>query len=91
MPGHDELIGRLQERIRWAYGQFFRRGEWVKLSELRPYVGGYRELVDEALRRLARQRGVSIVPESNQKTLTAADRAAAVRIGNQDKHLIAIN
>jgi len=33
---------------------------------------------------------VQIVPESNQKVLTKEDRAAAVRIGNQAKHLIRI-
>jgi hypothetical protein len=37
-----------------------------------------------------RSPGVSLIPEENQKTLTAEDRAAAVEIGDQDKHLIAI-
>jgi hypothetical protein len=34
--------------------------------------------------------GISLIPEENQKTLTDQDRAAAVAIGDQDKHLIAI-
>ena len=34
--------------------------------------------------------GVSLIPEENQKVLTPDDRAAAVEIGDQDKHLIAI-
>jgi len=39
---------------------------------------------------LSYARDVKIVPESNQKTLKQADRDAAVSIGNQDRHLIAI-
>jgi hypothetical protein len=33
---------------------------------------------------------VRIIPESNQKTLSPAEREAAVSIGNQDRHHIAI-
>jgi hypothetical protein len=46
--------------------------------------------LDAALTRMYRIPGVSLIPEENQKTLTAQDRAAAVAIGDQDKHLIAI-
>ena len=40
---------------------------------------------------LNRERGVNLVPESNQKVLKPQERAAAVTIGNQDKHLVAIS
>ncbi len=43
-----------------------------------------------ALHALYRTPEVSLIPEENQKVLTAADRAAAVVIGDQNKHLIAI-
>ncbi|MET0702307.1 MAG: hypothetical protein ABWY93_21855, partial [Mycobacterium sp.] len=46
--------------------------------------------LDAALTRMYRTPGVSLIPEENQKTLTAEDRAAAVEIGDQAKHLIAI-
>jgi len=46
--------------------------------------------VDDTLTRMYQITGVSLIPEENQKTLTASDRDAAVRIGNQPKHLIAI-
>jgi hypothetical protein len=39
---------------------------------------------------LEREPDVNIVPESNQKALTDAERTAAVRIGGQDKHFLAI-
>lgn len=91
----SEDIAAYIDRIRTAYRQLIemtgqRRGDWVSLTDLRDQCGGYRDLVDEALRQLGRTRGVSIVPESNQKALTPADRKAAIEIGNQHKHLIAI-
>lgn len=46
--------------------------------------------LDAALTRMYRIPGVSLVPEDNQKTLTDADHVAALSIGDQAKHLIAI-
>jgi hypothetical protein len=68
-----------------------RPGEWVTLAELRTRLTGLeRSVVDAALVSLNQLREVSIVPESNQKTLTPEQRTAAVTIGNQDRHIIAI-
>lgn len=47
-----------------------------------------RAQVDETLTRMERLPDVNLVPESNQKTLTPADREAAVLIGGQRKHLL---
>lgn len=66
-------------------------GELVSLGDLRPEVGGHRTLVDAALRHLARQRGVVLVPEANQKTLDGYLRSAAIVHGGQAKHAIAIS
>jgi hypothetical protein len=64
---------------------------WVSLTRLRPFFGDVpRTAVDEALRKLSREPGVNIVPESNQKMLTDEDAAASLRLGGQDKHLLAI-
>ena len=66
-------------------------GEWVSLTRLRPFFGDVpADAVDDALRRLAREPGVNVVPESNQKMLTDADVAAALHLGGQNKHLLAI-
>ncbi|HEX5203984.1 hypothetical protein ACFQS1_20575 [Paractinoplanes rhizophilus] len=84
--------GDLEERIRKAYSSLAPRpGDWIMLADLRqalPDVG--RGDLDVALVELNRSRDVSLVPESNQKVLTEGQRAAAVSIGNQLKHLIAI-
>jgi hypothetical protein len=62
---------------------------WVSLTTVRPNLAAWtREEQDAALRQIERLADVNLVPESNQKILTAEDRAAAVEIGDQDKHLI---
>jgi hypothetical protein len=84
--------GDVEGRVRAAYHQLARRpGSWVALVEVRSALADVpRDEVDTALLRLYQTPGVSLIPEENQKTLTAADRSAAVRIGNKDNHLIAI-
>ena len=63
----------------------------MSLARLRPLFADVdRRVFDEALRRLNRQADVNIVPESNQKTLTAEQIEAAVDVGGRSKHLLAI-
>jgi hypothetical protein len=82
----------VEAEVRAAYVRLASRaGGWVDLVRLRaelPDVSKHE--LDEALTRMYRIPGVSLVPEENQKTLTAEDRAAAIEIGDQAKHLIAI-
>ncbi len=82
----------LRPRIVSAYDALAHEpGAWVNLSRLRPFFADLaRADLDEALRELSLQDGVNIVPESNQRTLTAADHEAALRLGGQEKHLLAI-
>ena len=67
-------------------------GAYVMLADLRAALSGTHGVddVNAALRRLDKAPDVHLVPESNQKVLTPVQRAAAVRIGNQDMHLLAI-
>jgi hypothetical protein len=87
-----ETSGRVESRVRDAYSRLAPRpGGWVGLVRLRAELSDVpRSSVDAALVSLYQQPGVSLIPEENQKVLTAADRNAAVAIGDQDKHLIAI-
>jgi len=63
--------------------------KWTSLTRIRQHLTRWtREEQDAALQKMDLMQDVNIVPESNQKILTAEDRAAAVRIGDQDKHLI---
>ncbi|WP_370949041.1 hypothetical protein AB5J62_16225 [Amycolatopsis sp. cg5] len=82
----------VESRIRAAYGKLARAPrDWVGLAELRAELGNVPVAdVDAALKELSRSRQAHLVPESNQKTLTAADREAAIRIGGEDNHLLSI-
>jgi hypothetical protein len=78
--------------IRTAYARLVGpRSEFVALAALRADLAGYdRADVDRALLQMARERGVHIHPLSNLKALTQADRDAALWMGGQDNHAIAI-
>jgi hypothetical protein len=82
----------LETRIRSAYADLAKKpGDFVMLDAVRSELAGAaRAEVDAILVELNQAPDVQLIPESNQKVLTAAERAAAVTIGNQDKHLIAI-
>ncbi|MEU8364966.1 helix-turn-helix domain-containing protein [Nonomuraea sp. NPDC048882] len=87
-PG-DTADKRIEAQIRAAYDRLARRpGAWVGLADVRALVDAPRDQVDAVLRRLERRPDVNMVPESNQKTLRPEDRAAAIHIGAQDKHLL---
>ncbi|WP_424187573.1 hypothetical protein ACOBQX_07150 [Actinokineospora sp. G85] len=80
----------LVDELRAAYAGLAEPGDYVSLAALREAVGGDRAEVDRALLELDEQAGVSLIPEANRKSLTAAQRAAALRVGGEDKHLLAI-
>jgi hypothetical protein len=78
--------------VRTAYTELASRpGGWVSLTRLRGHlVDVPREDVDGALRDLLRSRDISLIPEENQKVLTSADDDAAIVIGGEKNHLMAI-
>jgi hypothetical protein len=82
----------VEAQVRKAYQELaVRPGAPVKLADLRAVLGGVaRSEMDRVLVQMNRLADVSIVPESDQKVLTDRDLAAAVQIGNQDKHLITV-
>ena len=68
-----------------------RPGEWVGLADLRETLTGLsRTQVDEALMSLLDQDGVRIIPAANTKALKRRDHDAAIRIGGEENHAIAI-
>jgi hypothetical protein len=91
-------IHEIRRRIIKAYADAIAegsqdQGDFVSLSRIRPKLADIeRSAVDEQLKELARgPSSVNIVPESNQKTLTRAQRDASLVIGDQDKHLISMS
>jgi hypothetical protein len=91
-PPAADPVADLETRVRAAYAALAQKpGDLVMLDALRGELAdASRAEVDAILVELNRTPDVQLIPESNQKVLTAAERAAAITIGNQDKHLIAI-
>lgn len=82
----------LEPHIRKAYATLASRPrDWVRLADLRAMLNGAaREDVDSVLREMSRAKQAHLVPDSNRKVLTDADHAAAIRIGGENNHLLAI-
>lgn len=90
-PANGEIVD-VDGRVEAAYESLAARpGAWVSLTRLRSALPDVsRHEMDEALRRLQLQPQAYLIPEANQKILSAADREAAVHIGGEDKHLLSI-
>jgi len=82
----------LGDRIRVAYADLAAEpGAWVRLKRLRAKLGDVPTAdLDRALRQLLHDSDVDLEPEPNQKTLDDDDRRAAVRVGGEDRHILAI-
>jgi hypothetical protein len=82
----------LESVIRTAYlALAVKPQDWVRLAKLRPELNGAdKDEVDAVLLDMFKAGEVHLVPESNRKVLTEVDHAAAIRIGSEDKHLMAI-
>ncbi|WP_430787219.1 hypothetical protein [Actinoplanes sp. G11-F43] len=82
----------LETRVRQVYHSLAPEpGGWVKHTAVRQKLGDVPgEALDEVFRLLGQAEDVEMMPEANQKTLTAEDRRDAVRVGGQDTHLISI-
>jgi hypothetical protein len=91
-PVGTAASGGIEDRVRVAYARLAERpGAWVSLTDLREVLADVpRDELDRELARMYRLPDVVLVPEENQKALTEQDRAAAVVIGLQNNHAIAI-
>jgi hypothetical protein len=88
-----ELTGaEIEERIRTAYRKLAGSSQdWVALVDLRPLLGGAaRADVDKVFKDLSRAGQINLAPDSNRKALTAVDHDAAIVIGGEANHLLAI-
>jgi hypothetical protein len=68
-----------------------KQGDWVRLAELRPLLNGApRTDVDRVLKNMSRAGQAHLAPDPDRKSLTTADRDAAIRIGGEDNHLLVV-
>jgi hypothetical protein len=87
-----QVIAETIDAIRGAYQSLRAEpGAWVSLTRLRARLADIaRADLDTALLEMVLEPGVMLDPEFNQKTLTPADRAAALRMGGENCHVLAI-
>lgn len=80
----------LETWIRAGYAELTvrRPGQYVRLSRLRHWVDGV--AIDDELDRMIEMPDVHLKAELDQRKLTPDDRAAAVEIGGEPRHLIRI-
>lgn len=86
------LTGTLEDMIRRVYRELSAKPQdWVRLAKLRPKLNGARkDEVDQTLLDMLKTGFVHLAPDSDRQGLTDADHAAAIRIGKEDKHFVAI-
>jgi hypothetical protein len=82
----------LDFRIRAAYTKLADApGDYVELTELRPLISGVSKAeLDKALVRLHDAPDVRLEPEPFGHRIGAEERAAAVHIGGEDRHKLAV-
>ncbi len=90
--GPGTTPGFVADQIKAAYRRLAKRPQdWVYLSELRPLIErASKAEVDSALKEMYRGKFITLTLEEDQRSLTAAQRAAAIRVGVDDLHLIAM-
>jgi hypothetical protein len=87
-----EKAADIAELIRAAYLRLASEpGKFLKLRELRAELSDVpRGELDSSLEGMYRAQQANLIPQSNQQALTQADRASALRIGGEAKHMISI-
>lgn len=82
----------LESMIRSVYEELaVEPQDWIRLARIRPRLdGAQKSEVDDVLVKMMKNGSVHLAPESNTKVLTADDHAAAIRVGSEDLHLVAM-
>ncbi|MEO0810273.1 MAG: hypothetical protein AAFW82_06490 [Pseudomonadota bacterium] len=82
----------LDERIRTVYrNQAKRAKDWIYLSDIRAQLTEVpKNEVDSVLLKMFLNKEIRLTLEEDQKSLTANQRAAAIRVGMNDMHLMSM-
>jgi hypothetical protein len=85
-------VDTVEERIRAGYAKLAPEpAGWVSLADLRDLLDDIpRPELDTALKWMAVQPGVRLIPVANLKSLSTRDREAALRFGGEENHAFAI-
>jgi hypothetical protein len=85
-------VDEIEDRIRTAYAKVAPEpAGWVSLADLRGLLEDIpRSELDTALKWMAVQPGVRLIPIANQKSLSTREQEAALRFGGENNHALAI-
>jgi hypothetical protein len=85
-------VDTVEDRIRAGYAKLATEpAGWVSLADLRELLDDIpRAELDTALKWMAVQPGVRLIPVANLKSLSTRDREAALRFGGEENHAFAI-
>lgn len=94
MKDHERTIA--EGRVAGAYAEFTASpwtdrptGDFASIRELREALPDIpRADLDDVLISLYAAQVVNLIPQSNQQALTEADRASALWVGGEHKHLV---
>lgn len=91
-PRSVASVEEIEERIRTAYAKLATEpAGWVSLADLREMLDDVpRAELDTALKWMAVQPGVRLIPVANLKSLSTRDHEAALRFGGEENHAFAI-
>lgn len=81
---------KTETSIRSYYTRNRKAGQWLALGQIVANLDIAPIDLQDTLRAMYRNSDVSLIAEENQKALTAENRAAAILIGGQPVHLLAI-
>lgn len=91
VPADRQIVSTYRRLLYWKSLEGDSGNPWIALAEIATFTDIADDEWVRALAELYRTPGVHLIPEENQKALTDSDRAVAVVIGGQAKHLIAID
>lgn len=91
VPAEKQIADTYRRLMYWKSLECASGNPWIALSEIAAFTDFTDDEWVRALTALHRRPGVHLIPEENQKALTDSDRASAVIIGAQARHLIAID
>ncbi len=91
IPAEKQIVATYRRLLHWKSLECANSNPWIALAEISTFTDIAADEWLRALTALHRTPGVHLIPEENQKVLTDSDRASAVVICDQAKHLIAID